>query len=47
VSYSGLAPEFVGLHQINVQVPDGTPTGPTGPIVLKIGGVPSNIATSL
>jgi uncharacterized protein (TIGR03437 family) len=45
VSYSGLAPGFVGLYQINVQVPDGVPAGPEIPTVLKIGGVPSNTAT--
>jgi uncharacterized protein (TIGR03437 family) len=45
VSYSGLAPGYVGLYQINVQVPDGAPTGPNVPIVLTIGGVPSNTAT--
>ncbi len=27
VEYSGFSPEFVGLWQINVRVPDGTPTG--------------------
>jgi uncharacterized protein (TIGR03437 family) len=27
VSYSGLAPGFLGLNQVNVQVPDGTPAG--------------------
>jgi uncharacterized protein (TIGR03437 family) len=45
VTFSGLAPGFSGLYQINVQVPDGAPTGPDVPIVLKIGGVPSNTAT--
>ncbi len=45
VTFSGLAPGYVGLYQINVQVPDGAPTGPAVPIVLKIGGVPSNSAT--
>jgi uncharacterized protein (TIGR03437 family) len=45
VSFSGLAPGFVGLYQINVQVPAGAPTGPDIPIVVTIGGVPSNTAT--
>jgi uncharacterized protein (TIGR03437 family) len=45
VSFSGLAPGYVGLYQINVQVPSGAPTGPNVPIVLTIGGVPSNTAT--
>jgi uncharacterized protein (TIGR03437 family) len=42
VSYSGLSPGFVGLYQINVQVPDNALTGNTLPLVLTIGGVPSN-----
>ena len=45
VIFSGLAPGFVGLYQINVKVPDGVPTGAEVPTVLKIGGVPSNAAT--
>jgi uncharacterized protein (TIGR03437 family) len=45
VTFSGLAPGYVGLYQINVQVPDGTPTGSAVPIILTIGGVPSNSAT--
>ncbi len=45
VSFSGLAPGYVGLYQINVQVPAGAPTGPDIPIVVMIGGVPSNTAT--
>jgi uncharacterized protein (TIGR03437 family) len=45
VTFSGLAPGYVGLYQINVQVPAGAPTGPNVPIVLTIGGVPSNTAT--
>jgi uncharacterized protein (TIGR03437 family) len=45
VSFSGLAPGYVGLYQINVQVPAGAPTGPDIPILLTIGGVASNTAT--
>ena len=44
VSFSGLAPGFVGLYQINAQVPAATLTGPDIPIVLTIGGVISNTA---
>ena len=45
VTFSGLAPGYAGLYQINVQVPEGAPTGPEVPIVLTIGGVRSNSAT--
>jgi uncharacterized protein (TIGR03437 family) len=45
VTFSGLAPGYAGLYQINVQVPDGAPTGPDVPVVLTIGGVSSNTAT--
>ena len=45
VSFSGLAPAFVGLYQVNVQVPATAPTGPAIPIVLSIGGAASNTAT--
>ena len=45
VSFSGLAPGFVGLYQVNVQVPMGTPTGIAVPVVLASGGVPSNSVT--
>jgi uncharacterized protein (TIGR03437 family) len=45
VIFSGLAPGYAGLYQINAQVPDGAPTGPEVPIVLTIGGVRSNSAT--
>src|ERR1022692_5152747 len=27
VSYSGLAPDYVGLYQLNIQVPQGAPVG--------------------
>jgi uncharacterized protein (TIGR03437 family) len=45
VTFSGLAPGYAGLYQVNVQVPAGVPTGPNVPIVLTIGGVTSNTAT--
>jgi len=37
VQFSGLAPGFVGLYQVNVQVPAGVPTG-TQTLKLSIGG---------
>lgn len=41
VSFSGLAPGFAGLYQINVTVPTGLAPG-TYPIVMTIGGKTSN-----
>ena len=38
VSFSGLAPGFAGLYQVNVTVPPNAPTG-TEQVVLSIGGV--------
>jgi uncharacterized protein (TIGR03437 family) len=43
IKYSGLAPGYVGLWQINVTVPPGTPSG-SQPIRVLIDGEPSNVA---
>ena len=40
-----LAPGFVGLYQVNVQVPAEAPTGDGVEVVLSIGGVASNTVT--
>ena len=45
VSFSGLAPAFVGLYQVDVQVPANAPTGDDVPVVLSIGSVTSNTVT--
>jgi minor extracellular serine protease Vpr len=45
VAFSGLAPGFVGLYQVNVQIPTTAPVGAAIPIVLVIGGFTSNPAT--
>jgi uncharacterized protein (TIGR03437 family) len=37
VLYSGLAPGFVGLYQMNIQVPDNVPSGNTS-LVISMGG---------
>jgi len=42
VFFSGLAPGFVGLYQINVPVPANSSTGDAIPLSLSIGGVTSN-----
>jgi uncharacterized protein (TIGR03437 family) len=45
VEFSGMAPGFVGLNQVNVQVPAGTRAADDIPVVLTIGGKPSNTVT--
>jgi len=45
VSFAGLSPGFVGLYQVNVQVPNAAPTGGQVPVVMAIGGVGSNTVT--
>jgi len=45
VSFAGLAPGFVGLYQVNVQIPTGVSTGPAIPLVLSQNGVVSNTVT--
>ncbi len=43
-SYSGLAPGFVGLYQVNVQLPAGAPSS-TQNLEIISNGVPSNPVT--
>jgi uncharacterized protein (TIGR03437 family) len=45
VLFSGLAPGFVGLNQVNVTVPQSVTPGSSVPVVLTIGGVTSNTVT--
>jgi len=45
VYYSGLAPGYVGLYQVNVLVPMSVTPGNTVPIVLSIGTATSNTVT--
>jgi uncharacterized protein (TIGR03437 family) len=45
VLFSGLS-TFVGVNQINIQLPAGTPTGSAVPIQIQVGGLTSaNTAT--
>ena len=39
VLFQGLSPDFVGVNQINVMIPDTAPTGDTVPIQIVQGGV--------
>jgi uncharacterized protein (TIGR03437 family) len=45
ISYSGLAPGFVGGYQVNALVPAGSSKGAAVPVVIAIGGVTSNTVT--
>jgi uncharacterized protein (TIGR03437 family) len=45
VSFSGLAPGYVGLYQVNIQVPASAPSGDAVPVILSIGGVTANTVT--
>jgi uncharacterized protein (TIGR03437 family) len=39
VHFSGLAPEFVGVNQLNVGIPEGVQPGTAVPIQLRMGGI--------
>ena len=41
-AFAGLAPGFIGLYQVNVTIPAGTPPGLGIPLTLKVGGQQSN-----
>jgi uncharacterized protein (TIGR03437 family) len=45
VQYSGLAPNYIGLWQINVTVPPGTAPGSAVPVRVLINGTPSNVVS--
>jgi uncharacterized protein (TIGR03437 family) len=45
VLFSGLAPGFIGLYQVNVEVQVGVVKGNAVPVVISIGGVSSNTVT--
>jgi len=38
VTFSGLSPQFVGINQINVMLPAGTPTGSAVPLQIQVNG---------
>jgi trimeric autotransporter adhesin len=45
VSFSGLAPGYVGLYQVNALVPEGSAVGSAVPVTVSIGGATSNAVT--
>jgi uncharacterized protein (TIGR03437 family) len=45
VTFAGVAPGFVGLYQVNVQVAPGTPSGSEQALQVRMNGVPGNTVT--
>ena len=45
VTFSGLAPGFVGLYQVNVQVPANAVAGNAVPLTVTVNGATSNMVT--
>ena len=45
VEFAGLAPGWVGLYQVNEQVPANAPVGGAVPVALSVGGVAANQVT--
>ncbi len=45
VSFAGLSPGYIGLYQVNVQVPEGVTAGDAVPVVLSFGATVSNSVT--
>ncbi len=45
VAFAGLAPGFVGLYQVNIEVPQTAPSGGADELQVNIGGVASNAVT--
>jgi uncharacterized protein (TIGR03437 family) len=45
VIFSGLAPGYVGLYQVNALVPAGVAAGSAVPVVISMGGASSNTVT--
>ena len=45
MQFAGLAPGFVGLYQVNLQMPPGVEPGPAVTLVLLQNGAPSNTVT--
>lgn len=43
--FSGLAPGFVGIYQVNARVPEGAPVGNAVSLQIQIRGQDSNSVT--
>ena len=47
VTFSGLSPQFVGVYQLNVEVPSSTAAGEAVPLQIQIGGTVDTGATAI
>jgi uncharacterized protein (TIGR03437 family) len=47
VVFAGLSPQFVGVNQINVAIPSGTPTGDAVPLQISLGGVMTSASVTI
>jgi uncharacterized protein (TIGR03437 family) len=47
VLFAGLSPQFVGVNQINVSLPAGTPTGNAVPIQLQVNGLTTSSSITI
>ena len=47
VVFAGLSPQFVGVNQINVSLPAGTPTGNNVSLQIQVGGVTTSSAVTI
>ena len=47
VVFAGLSPQFVGVNQINVAVPTGTPTGNAVSLQLQVGGITTDPSVTI
>ena len=47
VVFAGLSPQFVGVNQINVAVPAGTPTGDAVSLQISLGGVTTSASITI
>lgn len=47
VIFAGLSPQFVGVNQINVAIPSGTPTGDAVSLQLSLGSVITSAAITI
>jgi adhesin/invasin len=45
IQFLGLAPGFIGLAQANVSIPADAPAGDVVPLIITVGGQPSNSVT--